>query len=148
MITPAPDGLRRVTLTLDAVDVDLLDRLAALEGLNRSAELRTVLHALRPTMAATVDAFEKAKEQRTELVRAASELGVEELQAVMPEVERLHDTYLGVLARFEGVVAAAEAGDPRPSNHGGHTPNPSTHLPPLESGLRDDDDGDEGQVGA
>lgn len=118
------DKLVRVTVTLDAVDVALLDRLAALEGLNRSAELRGMLAQLRPVLRATVEAFEAAARQRSQFDAAAAELEISKLQQMLPELERMQEAYLGGMARLEG-LAAADA-DPRPSNHGGHTPTPTT----------------------
>ncbi|MDQ2647871.1 MAG: ribbon-helix-helix domain-containing protein [Myxococcota bacterium] len=122
----------RVTVTLDTADVALLDRLAALEGLNRSAELRSMLAQLRPMLRATVEAFEAAASQRQAFERAASEVEVSKLQQLLPEAEKLAGAYLGALARIEGLAAAEAAAqgpdddeDPRPSNHGGHTPTPT-----------------------
>ncbi len=126
------DRLVRVTVTLDTADVALLDRLAALEGLNRSAELRSMLAQLRPMLRATVEAFEAAASQRQAFERAASEVEVSKLQQLLPEAEKLAGAYLGALARIEGLAAAEAAAqgpdddeDPRPSNHGGHTPTPT-----------------------
>lgn len=119
-----PNGVMRVTVALDPVDVDLLDRLARIEGSNRSAELRSVLLQLRPILKQTVETFEAALRTRDEFTRAAASASAEEWQALMPEVERLSNVLLGSLARLEGAATAhaAEASDPRPSNHGGHTP--------------------------
>lgn len=125
MITPMQEtGLVRVTVTLDPIDVGLLDRLAKLEGLNRSAELRSMLAQLRPMIRATVEAFEQAHAQRDKLTQAAADATMEQFEAMLPEVERMQDSYLGAMARLEGLATAAEAEDPRPSNHGGHTPTP------------------------
>lgn len=123
-------GVLRVTVALDPIDVDLLDRLARLEGKNRSAELRSVLAQLRPMLRATVEAFEAALRARDQFDQAAANVTVSELEAIMPDVQRLQNTYLGAIARLEGAqaVALAEAADqdPRPSNHGGHTPTPES----------------------
>lgn len=121
-----------MTLTLDPIDVDLLDRLAALEGANRSQELRGVLQQLRPGLAATVAALEAAAAQREEFQRAAARVTVTELEAVMPDVEKAQRAYLGAMAKLEGMAAATE--DPRSSNHGGHTPTPPTSPEDPEPG--------------
>jgi hypothetical protein len=138
MITPMAEkseraGLVRVTVTLDSADVELLDRLATLDGGNRSSELRSMLQQMRPTIRATVEAFEGAMRAQEALTAAAGSAEVSKLQQLLPEAERLQDAYLGALARIEGLAAAAgepielpEDGDPRPSNHGGHTPTPTT----------------------
>lgn len=131
MIT-TEEGLVRVTVTLDAVDVDLLDRLAKLEGLNRSSELRSMLTQLRPILRQTVHAFESAVHARERLDEAAQTATLSEFEAIMPEVERIQNAYLGAMARLEGTAAAAAA-DPRPSDTGVTPPPPS--LPDeLESG--------------
>lgn len=126
-------GVARVTVALDPVDVDLLDRLARLEGSNRSAELRGILAQLRPVLRGTVEAFEAALRARDNLTAAAAAAKASELQAIAPDVEKLQNSYLGILARLEGEAAAAEH-DPRASNHGGHTPTPPTNPTPPESG--------------
>ena len=118
MITP-DRNMARVTMTLDPIDVDLLDRLAALEESNRSAELRSILVHLRPVLEATVDAFEAAMRTRDQLSLAAAEASVLELQELLPEVQRIQAVMVGSMARLEGAAAAR---DPLPSNHGGHTP--------------------------
>lgn len=110
----------RVSLTLDPVDVDLLDRLGKLEGRTRSAEVRDLLEQFRPMLRATVEAFERALEQRLKLDDAMARASVEQLEAVMPEVERLQNTYLGALARIEG-AAAAKAAEKAPASNTGAT---------------------------
>lgn len=126
-------GVARVTVALDPVDVDLLDRLAKLEGSNRSAELRSILAQVRPILRGTVEAFEAALRARDQLNAAAASAAVSELEAILPDVEQLQNSYLGIIARLEGEAAAAEH-DPRASNHGGHTPNPPTYPTPPETG--------------
>ena len=125
MVIPR-EGVARVTVALDPVDVDLLDRLARIEGSNRSAELRSVLRELRPVLQQTVSAFEAALKTRDEFAaKVAAYASATEVQELMPEVERLQSVLLGSLARLEGAAAAREAAagqDPRSSNHGGHTP--------------------------
>lgn len=133
MVTPSRTrNLSRVTLTLDPVDVELLDRLGKLEGLNRSQEMRSIMSQFRPMLRATVEAFEQALEQREKFGDVAASASVARLQALLPEVERIQDSYLGAMARIEGLAAAENAqeepADPRPSNHGGQTPTP----PPAE----------------
>lgn len=121
--------LIRVTLTLDPVDVDLIDRLAVMEGKNRSQELRGMLSELRPMLQATVGAFEAALRQRDQFDEAAKSAALAGLEALFPEVEAMSKNYLGAMARIEGAAAAAEALDPRPSNHGGHNLTPTQENP-------------------
>lgn len=109
MITQSERGLQRVTLTLDAVDVDLLDRLAALEGTNRSNQMRQVLGQLRPTLRATIEAFEAANRSRDAFLAEAARLGQDELQAIGPELDRLQQAFLGAMSRIEGAAAAGES---------------------------------------
>jgi len=140
MITPTKENLIRVTVTLDPADVDLLDRMGRLEGLNRSAELRNILTQFRPMFRATVEAFEAALRQRENLDEAMAHASIEQLEAVMPEVERMQNAYLGAMARLEGAAAAAEsseAQDPRPSNHGGQNPQPPSLPDDSETGQAD-----------
>lgn len=103
-------GLARVTLTLEREDVDLLDRLAQLEDSNRSAELRSILAEVRPMLRATVDAFERASAQREQLTKAAAQARVDELEAMLPEVEKLSQAFLGAISRIEGAQAARDHG--------------------------------------
>lgn len=124
-------GLVRVTVTLDHVDVDLLDRLARLEQQNRSQELRGILLHLRPMLQSTVESFEAALRQRDKFDQAAAAAAIAGLEELLPEVEELSRRYLGAMARIEGQQAAMEAPDPRPSNHGGHTPTPTPTPPPT-----------------
>ncbi len=119
-------------MTLDPVDIDLLDRLARLEGLNRSEEMRSILRQVRPMMKATVEAFEAALAQRDLFDQAAADAAVVGLEQLLPEVEELSRRYAGAMSRLEGAAAASEASDPRPSNHGGHTPTPTPDPTPLE----------------
>jgi hypothetical protein len=140
MVAPHHRNLIRVSLTLDPIDVDLLDRLGRLEGLNRSAELRSMLSQLRPMLRQTVEAFEAASAARDMLTAEASHAQVSQLEALLPEVQRVQDAYLGFMARLEGESAAAEASeglDPRRSNHGGHTPTPTTDPTTPEPGQDD-----------
>lgn len=124
-----------VTVTLDPIDVDLLDRLAALEGVKRSAELRSILAQLRPMLRQTVEAFEAAANARDMLTAEASAVQVSQLEALLPEVQRVQEAYLGFMARLEGEMAVLDsADDPRPSNHGGHTPTPPPSSTTPESG--------------
>ena len=111
-------SVQRVTVTLDPVDVDLLDRLGRLEGQNRSEELRGILVQVRPMLQATVEAFEAALRQRDAFDQKAAEAAIQGLAALLPEVEGLSQAYLGALARIEGAQAAAEDGDAPASNTG------------------------------
>jgi len=117
--------IARITVSIDPIDVELLDRLAAIEGLNRSAELRGILREVRPMLTATIEAFEAALRQRDEFTRLAADAAVTGLEALMPEVERLKETYMGAIARLEGDAAAAraaaEAGPDTPASNTGVT---------------------------
>lgn len=121
MITPLKEsGLVRITLTLDSVDVDLLDRLARLEGMNRSQEMRSMLGQLRPMLESTVRAFEAALAQRDAFDEKAAQIALSGLEVLMPEVDRLSDAYLGALSRIEGAEAAA-GNDEAPASNTGAT---------------------------
>lgn len=113
MVIPDADSrnMMRVTVTLDPIDVDLLDRLAKLEGQNRSAELRSLLIQLRPMLRQTVAAFETAVRHRESLEAAAAGASISALQEIVPEAERLQNAYMGILARLEGLAAAS--GNPK-----------------------------------
>lgn len=113
-----------MTLSLDPVDVDLLDRLAELEGSNRSAELRGMLAELRPMLRQIVETLETAVRTKEEFAALAGPTALGEFEELMPEVEKLQNVFLGALARLEGAAAVREArrADPRPSNHGGQVP--------------------------
>lgn len=114
----------RITLSLDPVDVDLIDRLAALQQLNRSEQMREFLALLRPTIRQTVETLEAALRSRDELMEIISAAELAGLDDLLPEVERVQASVLGAMSRIEGALAVAESRDPRPSNHGGHTPTP------------------------
>lgn len=105
MITP--QNLSRVTVTLDPIDVDLLDRLGRLEGRNRSAELRSILAQMRPMIRQTVEAFEAASKARDMLTDQAKTSTVSQLETLLPEAQRVQDAYLGFLARLEGAATVA-----------------------------------------
>lgn len=122
----------RVTVALDPEDVDLLDRLARLEGKNRSHELRGILREARPVLTATVEAFEAALRGRDQLDELARSGLISELESALPEIEAMQRAYLGAMSRLEGQAAAKDDSDPRPSNHGGHTPTPPP--PPTADG--------------
>jgi hypothetical protein len=111
MVIPmeSQSGVHRITVALDPVDVDLLDRLAGLEGLNRSAELRALLTQIRPVLRATVEAFESAGQARDRLDQAVATATVSELQAIEPEVEEMSRRFLGIMAKLEGAQAAGDA---------------------------------------
>lgn len=104
MITPS--RMVRVSLTLDPIDVDLLDRLARLEGQNRSQEMRGILEQVRPVLTATVAAFEAALKQRDAFDLKAAEAASQGLAALIPEIDLLAQQYLGAMARLEGAQAA------------------------------------------
>ncbi len=141
-----PENLARVTVTLDPVDVDLLDRLGKLESLSRSAELRGILAQFRPMLRQTVEAMEAVARQREAFDDTVAAASMEQLASLMPEVERLQNAYLGAFSRIEGaaaVAAAREDSDPRPSNHGGHTPTAPPSDTTSETGSEQDNPEDE-----
>ena len=114
-------------MTLDPIDVDLLDRLARLEGQNRSAELRGLLLQVRPVLRATVAAFESAVSQREKYDVAAAEVALRDAEALIPEADRLARQFLGAVSRIEGAAAAAEQ-NPRSSNTGVTPSDPPTGI--------------------
>jgi hypothetical protein len=118
--------ITRVTVTLDSVDVDLLDRLAKVQGLNRSEQVRQLLAEMRPMVRQMVETFESALRSRDEFMALVAEGEATGLTELLPEVERVQNSVLGAMARLEGALAVRESADPRPSNHGGQelTPPP------------------------
>jgi hypothetical protein len=128
MVIQVNSKVARVTVALDPADVDLLDRLSALEGSNRSAVLRSLLSEVRPMLTQTVQAFERAKGLRGQLDRAAAEALFSDLQAIQGNVEAAGQQFLGAVATLEGLAAS----DPRRSNHGGHTPTPPPSSTPED----------------
>jgi hypothetical protein len=116
--TEPQSGVHRVTVALDPEDVELLDRLARMEGLNRSAELRSILRELRPVLKSTVEAFEAALAQRDLLSSAAAQATLTELTAIQPEVEEMGRRYLGIMSQLEGAAAVAADGEAPASNTG------------------------------
>lgn len=120
----------RVSLTLDPVDVELVDRLAASQGINRSEQFRQFLAQARPMLRQTVEVLEAAQRQRDELLETFSEAELTGLAELLPEVERVQGTILGSMARLEGAMAAQAAMDPRSSNHGGQVSTPPSEETP------------------
>jgi len=138
----------RTSVTLDSVDVDLLDRLAKAQGLNRSQQLRQFLAEARPMLRQAVETLEAAMRTRDDFLQVIASTHGESMDAVLAEIEKVQNAALGSLARLEGAMAVHESkdldpderliqafgkaqgievpakSDPRPSNHGGHTPNP------------------------
>jgi hypothetical protein len=94
--------------------------LAALQGLNRSEQMRQFLGEARPMIRQTVEMLEAALRSRDELLKVLSEAEIAGLESLLPEVEKVQGAVLGAMSRLEGGLAAHEALDPRPSNHGGH----------------------------
>lgn len=121
------DGVTRITVTLEKVDVDLLDRLAALDGSNRSAQLRGMLQAARPALEATVGALEAANRTKEAFLSQTAEYVLGDLPGVLPEVEKINQTILGAMSRLEGAATA----NPRGGNHGGQKSNPLLNSHPL-----------------
>lgn len=101
----------RVTVTLDPADLDWIDRLAALEGKNRSEELRTLFAQLRPGMRATVLAMEAALKARDKIAPAAMQAAVDQLAGLLPDAEGVGGDYLAAMARIETLAVAADVRD-------------------------------------
>lgn len=118
--------LVRVTLTLNRVDVELLDQLADLEGSNRSAEVRGILAGMRPSIEGVVKAFHAVAKSREQLQSQLLAATASDLEAIRPDIEAIQGKFVGLVARLEGAEAAREAGDPRPSNYGGQNFHPHT----------------------
>lgn len=114
----------RVTLSLDPVDLDLVDRLATLQDLNRSEQFRQILASARPMFRQTVETLEAASRQRDDLLRIFGEAEVLGLSELAPELDRVQGAVLGAMSRLEGALAVEASKDPRASNHGGQTPTP------------------------
>lgn len=108
MIPPSEtENLRRVSLTLDPVDVELLDRLTALGGGNRSEQIRNVLIQVRPAFQSLLTALEAVRDEKVAFEKAAaaiSETGG--LNDVLAEAERLQRAFLGAASRLEGLAAS------------------------------------------
>lgn len=120
MVTHNDNGMARVTVTLDPEDIRLLDRLAAFEGSNRSAELRGLLAQVRPMIHQVVNAFELAARNRDQLDEAMVSASVSQLQGLIPEAEKLQRDFLGMVAKLEG-LAAADADPDAPASNTGAT---------------------------
>lgn len=118
MVTRNDNGLVRVTVTLNPIDVALLDKLAGIEGKNRSAELRGMLEQFRPMIQQLVSTFEEASRQREALDQAMVSATVSELEAIMPEVEEISRRFMGAMAKLEGTATARRDGDAPASNTG------------------------------
>lgn len=116
--------LVRTSFTLPEEDVRLLDRLAGVEGKNRSETLRMLLDQIRPMLEQLVSTFEAAHASRAALLEEIAAASVEDLEVLAAEVERLDRQVVGALSRIEGALTAREAANPRRSNHGGYTPTP------------------------
>ena len=110
MVTRNENGLVRVTVTLDPIDVELLDKLAKIEGKNRSMELRAMLAQVRPMLAEIVRVYEEADKHRAALDQALVNASVSELEAIKPEIEEISKRFMGALAKFEGHVATLAPG--------------------------------------
>ena len=125
MITPSErQNLVRVSLTLNPLDVELLDRLGKLEGQNRSQEMRGIMEHLRPVLTATVEAFEAAVAQRERFDQVAATAAIAGLEALEPELEHLTRQFLGAMSRIEGATTAAtddEGDDNAPASNTGAT---------------------------
>lgn len=116
--------MKRVTLTLDAVDVDLIDRLGAHEGMNRSQEIRAILQQFRPMMEELIKVLDFAAAQRDALDQALVQASIADLEAIQPEAEELARKFMGMTARLEGHAAASA-----PASNTGATLGKNTGFP-------------------
>lgn len=107
MVIQNQSGTVRITVTMTAEQVDLLDKLAAMEGTSRSEELRGLVQQGVPMMREIVRVFESVSSRRRDLDAAIATATRSEIQAVMPELEAISDRFLGLLARLEGASAAS-----------------------------------------
>lgn len=120
-------GMVRVTITLLPGDVELLDRVAALDGDTRSGLIRHMIESARPHLQNIAKAYGLLDQRRSDLEEALHSAGVKELEQIVPEVRELEAKTRGALAKLEGARAAS---DPHPSNHGGQKPvTPPTKRP-------------------
>lgn len=117
-------GIVRFTASVEPEDLDLLDRLARLDGTNRSEQLRVILSSLRPTLSATVKVLEKAERTKQNFLNQVSENALGDLNDVLPEVERISNTIIGAMARLEGAMVSK----PPASNTGATPGNPPFDL--------------------
>ena len=120
----ASENMRRVSLTLDPIDVDLLDRLTALGGGNRSEQIRAVLVQVRPAFRSLLTAFEAVRDEKAAFESVAAAIaetgGLEDLVA---EAERLQLAFLGSSSRLEGLATHHQK---PPSSNTGVTPSTPT----------------------
>jgi ABC-type transporter Mla subunit MlaD len=106
--------VKRVTVSLEPKHVDILDRLSRLDDSNRSEQLRQILNSLFPVLEATVTAFEAAEAQKNAFEAQYADLAVSDLQALIPELEKMQKAYLGAMSRLEGHLAGTEPGENPP----------------------------------
>lgn len=102
--------MARITVTLPPRDVALLDRMAKVQQSNRSAELRGIIELARPTIEAVVSAFESAIGQQSLMDEAIKGAAERELAQMLPELQKIQQTFLGVMARLEGAAAVSDDG--------------------------------------
>ena len=116
----APENMRRVSLTLDPIDVDLLDRLTALGGGNRSEQIRAVLVQVRPAFRSLLAAFEAVRDEKQAFDQVAASIAeTGGLAELVDEAERLQLAFLGSTSRLEGLAAFTKK---PPSSNTGVTP--------------------------
>lgn len=103
----------RVMVSLDASQVQLLQRLAALQGRSVSATLREMVESYEPALERVVDLLEQlaqVEDENRAAVAAASRRLEEDL---LPEVEGLASRWSEAIRALEAVAA-----DPRPVTRG------------------------------
>lgn len=138
--------ITRIGVTVDSVDVDLLDRFATVQGFNRSQQLRQILEQARPMLKQTVEVLEAALENRDAFLETLGPAAIAHLEELLPEVEIVQNAVLGSMARLEGALTARgalsdqdemliqafgkaqgievpPASDPHRCNHGGQKSN-------------------------
>jgi hypothetical protein len=114
----------RITVSLSTDGYESLRRIAALSGESMSATVAGLVDAVAPALSRSADLFEAAQrstaETRATLAKAAEVAD----GSVRPHLQTAMRAYREAMASLEDVVT--DAPDPRPSNHGGHTPTPPT----------------------
>jgi phage I-like protein len=114
-------------MTLPEEDIRLLDRMAALDGKNRSEMMRYLLAEMRPLMTQLIDTLDAANASRDKFMGTIATATLSEFEVLRVEAEKLDQQVVGALSRLEGAMTAkdaARAADPQAGNNGGHKSDP------------------------